>query len=79
MSSTDRLEEETADLSTALPRISYFALLATSTCAALRKESMQSIRATGPHRKSGGAQWRDLRFSGSFLEMFSRQISTDLC
>jgi hypothetical protein len=42
-------------------RISYFALLATTTCAALRKESrMQTIKATGLHRKSGGAQWRDL-------------------
>jgi hypothetical protein len=33
--------------------ISYFALLATSTCAALRRESrMQIINATGLHRKS---------------------------
>jgi hypothetical protein len=52
-------------------RISYFALLATTTGAALRKESrMQTLKATGLHRKSGGAQWRDLRFSGPFLEMF---------
>jgi hypothetical protein len=37
-------------------RISYFALLATTTCAALLKESrMQIINATGLHRKSGGA------------------------
>ena len=37
-------------------RISYFALLATSTCAALRRESrMQILNATGLHRKSGGA------------------------
>jgi hypothetical protein len=44
-------------------RISYFALLATSTCAALRRESrMQILNATGLHRKSGRAQWRDLRF-----------------
>src|ERR1700735_57155 len=44
------------------PRIPYFALLATSTCAALRKESrMQIINATGLHRKSEGAYWRDLR------------------
>jgi hypothetical protein len=44
-------------------RIPYFALLATTTCVALRKEShMQIISATGLHRKSGGAQWRDLRF-----------------
>ena len=42
-------------------RISYFALLATTTCAALLKESrMQFIKATGLDRKSGGAQWRDL-------------------
>ena len=31
---------------------------------------MMLINATGLHRKSGGAQWRDLRFSGPFLEMF---------
>ena len=44
-------------------RISYFALLATSTCAALRTESrLQILNATGLHRKSGGVQWRDLRF-----------------
>jgi len=37
-------------------RISYFALLATSTCAALRKESRMQIRkARGLDRKSGGA------------------------
>ena len=52
-------------------RISYFALLATTSCAALRKESRkQFISATGLNRKSGGAQWRDLqcalRFSKSF-------------
>jgi hypothetical protein len=42
-------------------RISYFALLARSTCAALSKESrMQIINATGLNRKSGGASWRDL-------------------
>src|SRR6202042_186253 len=52
-------------------RISYFALLATTTSAALRRESrMQIIKATGLDRKSGGAQWRDLRFSGPFLGMF---------
>jgi hypothetical protein len=52
-------------------RISCFALLATSTCAALRGESrMQILNATGLHRKSGGAQWRDLRFSGPFVGMF---------
>jgi hypothetical protein len=31
---------------------------------------MQIIKATGLHRKPGGAQWRDLRFNGPFLEMF---------
>src|SRR5271156_6182549 len=37
------------------PQISYFALLARATCAALLKESrMRSINATGLHRKSGG-------------------------
>jgi hypothetical protein len=52
-------------------RISYFALLATATCAALRRESrMQIPNTTGLNRKSGGAQWRDLRFSGPFLGMF---------
>jgi hypothetical protein len=52
-------------------RISYFALLATATCAALRRESrMQIPNTTGLNRKSGGAQWRDLRFGGSFLGMF---------
>ena len=51
-------------------RISYFALLATSTCAALLKESrMRSINATVLDRKSGGgAQWR-ICGSGPFLEM----------
>ena len=34
---------------------------------------MQILKATGLDRKSGGAQWRDLRFSGPFLEMFFRQ------
>ena len=31
---------------------------------------MQIIKATGLDRKSGGAQWRDLRFSGPLLGMF---------
>ena len=31
---------------------------------------MMLINATDLDRKSGGAQWRDLRFSGPFLEMF---------
>jgi hypothetical protein len=55
-------------------RISYFALLATNTCAALCKESrMQIIKATALHRKSGGAQWRDLRFSGPSWKCFRPQ------
>src|ERR1700722_18150245 len=38
------------------PQISYFALLARATCAALLKESrMKSISVTGLHRKSGGS------------------------
>jgi hypothetical protein len=36
---------------------------------------MQIINATGLHRKSGEAQWRDLRFSGPFSEMFSTERS----
>jgi hypothetical protein len=44
-------------------RISYYALLATTTCAPLCREShTEFINATGLNRKSGGAQWRDLRF-----------------
>jgi hypothetical protein len=31
---------------------------------------MMSINVTALDRKSGGAQWRDLRFSGSSLDMF---------
>jgi hypothetical protein len=57
-------------------RISYFALPATTTWAALHKESrLQTIKATGLHRKSGGAQWRDLRwlFLGDvFLQSIDR-------
>jgi hypothetical protein len=35
------------------------------------KESRtESINATVVDRKSGGAQWRDLQFSGPFSEMF---------
>jgi hypothetical protein len=52
-------------------RISYLTLLATTTCAVFLKENrMLSINATGLDRKSGGAQWRDLRFSSLFLGMF---------
>jgi hypothetical protein len=42
-------------------RISYFALLATTTCAVFLKENrMILINATDLYGKSGGAQWRDL-------------------
>jgi hypothetical protein len=52
-------------------RISYFAALATTTDAVSRKGNrMRMIKATALDRKSGGAQWRDLRFGGPFLEMF---------
>jgi hypothetical protein len=36
---------------------------------------MKLINATALDRKSGGAQWRDLRFGGSFLEMFFDRAS----
>jgi hypothetical protein len=55
-------------------RISYFALLATPTCAALRKESrMQIINATSLDRKSGGAQWRDLCVDALSWKCFSTE------
>src|ERR1700677_667621 len=55
-------------------RISYFALLATSTCAALRRESrMQMLNATGLHRKSGGVQWRDCGSAALARKCFSTE------
>ena len=49
--------------STERTRISYFALLTTSTCVALRRETrMQLINATKLHRKSGVPEWSDLQF-----------------
>jgi hypothetical protein len=55
-------------------RISYFALLATPTFAALREESrMQTMKATGLHRKSGGAQWRDLCVDALSWKCFSTE------
>jgi hypothetical protein len=36
---------------------------------------MLLINATILNRKSGGAKWRDLPFSGPFLEMFSTERS----
>jgi hypothetical protein len=51
-----RLPERTWAEKDGRPQISYFALLARATCAALLKESrMKSINATGLHRKSGGS------------------------
>ena len=57
------ISREGAALSLVIPtRVSHFALLATTTCAALRKESrMQIIKATGLDRKSGGPKWSDLQ------------------
>jgi hypothetical protein len=57
-------------------RISYLAELATTTDAALLKKSRtRFINATKPNRKSGGAEWRDLRFlfSGSHRDSSGRQ------
>jgi hypothetical protein len=39
---------------------------------------MMLINVTGLDRKSGGAQWRDLRFGGSPLEMFFDRASMSL-
>jgi hypothetical protein len=56
-----RKEHPHRDLSTALPRISYFAAVARTTGAVFRKGNrMKLINATALNRKSGGAQWRDL-------------------
>jgi hypothetical protein len=45
-------------------RISCFAVPATTTCAVSPKGNrMKLINATNLDRKSGGAQWRDLRFT----------------
>ena len=45
-------------------RISCHAALDKTACAAFRKESrMKLANATNLHRKSGVAQWRDLRFA----------------
>src|SRR5277367_4293482 len=50
-------------------RISYFAAAARSTGAVSRKGNrMKLINATAVDRKSGGAQWRDLRFRGPPLK-----------
>jgi hypothetical protein len=58
-------------------RISYFALPSTTKCAALCKESrMQTINATGLHRKSVGAKWRDLCVDALSWKCFSRSGGT---
>jgi hypothetical protein len=49
-------------------RISYLVALARTTYAAFRRERRTKfINATKFHRKSGGAEWRDLRCSFSGL------------
>jgi hypothetical protein len=54
-------------------RISCHAALDKAAYAPFRKEGrMKCTNATKSNRKSGVAKWRDLRFSGLFLEMFFR-------
>jgi hypothetical protein len=55
-------------------RISCHAALDKAACAPFRKEGrIRCDNATKFHRKSGGAEPRDLRFRGPVLGMFSRQ------
>jgi hypothetical protein len=58
-------------------RISYIAALTVATFAAFSKESrMKFANAANLDRKSGVAQWRDLRF----LFQFSRKLlGPDIC
>ena len=57
-------------------RISCRAALDKAAYAPFGKEGrMKCTNAIKFHRKSGGAQWRDLQFYGPFLEMF-RQASS---
>ena len=52
-------------------RISCHAALDKAAYAPFRKERrMKFANAIKFHRKSGGAQWRDLQFSGPLVEMF---------
>src|SRR6202043_3922626 len=61
--------------STERTRISCHAALETTACAAFSKESrMKFARATNIYRKSGVAEWRDLRFRGPFVEMFFDRV-----
>jgi hypothetical protein len=54
-------------------RISCHAALDTAACAPFRKERrMKCINAMNLNRKFGGAQPRDLQFSGPFVGMFFR-------
>ena len=58
-------------------RISCHAPRDKTTCASFGKEGrMKCTNATKFHRKSGVAQWRDLRFRGPFLGMFSTGATT---
>jgi hypothetical protein len=58
-------------------RISCHAALDKAAYAPFRKEGrMKCTSAIKLHRKSGGAQWRDLQFSGLVLEMFSTGATT---
>src|ERR1700677_4844632 len=61
--------------STERTRIPYFALLATTTCLALSRESrMQLISATELDRKSGGSQSRDLCVDALSWKYFRKSI-----
>jgi len=58
-------------------RISCHAALDKAAYAPFRKEGrMKCTSAIKLHRESGGAQWRDLQFSGLVLEMFSTGATT---
>jgi hypothetical protein len=52
---------------------SFVAIARTTGAVSLKGNRMKLINATILDRKSGGAQWRDLRFNGPFLEMVFRQ------
>jgi hypothetical protein len=56
-------------------RISYFALLATTTGAVSRKGNrMNPINATGLNRKSGEAKWRDLPFFSRYSHTVQKAL-----
>jgi hypothetical protein len=57
-------------------RISCYAALDKTTCAPFRKEGrMKCTNATKFHRKSGGAQWRDLLFPPSPIATLQRRTA----